>query len=248
MTDLSVPCRLQSVVKLLLLFVFLYPATGFSETLRLDYEGFTVWLDCELQGAVRFEYTVVKDEGNLPRLSSFKRDSDVSEECQQRSSGTYKHSVFSFDRGHLVPANHLDHLPQGIRQSNFMTNILPQARVMNRGAWKLTEEIIECHRDRETLRVIGGVVWGYNPDDDFFLESHNVATPDYFWKVIVGAQRAIAWLVPNSHGAKRSRLDLYLVSIDQLETIIGRTLDVPTQFKELRPETSWTLPAGCDRS
>jgi len=55
-----------------------------------------------------------------------------------------------------------------------MTNILPQALNMNRGAWLQTEEIIECYRDIDELLVIGGVIWGNNPADDFFIESHGV--------------------------------------------------------------------------
>ncbi|HIG39559.1 MAG TPA: hypothetical protein EYQ14_03340, partial [Gammaproteobacteria bacterium] len=39
-----------------------------------------------------------------------------------------------YDRGHLVPANHLDYSKKAIKQSNYMTNILPQAANMNRGA------------------------------------------------------------------------------------------------------------------
>jgi DNA/RNA endonuclease G (NUC1) len=63
-----------------------------------------------------------------------------------------------------------------------MTNILPQATNMNRGAWLLTEEITECYRDIDELLIIGGVLWGNNPNDDFFTESHGVKTPMLFGK------------------------------------------------------------------
>ena len=42
--------------------------------------------------------------------------------------------------------------------------ILPQSANMNRGAWLLTEEIVECYRDIGELLVIGGVVWGDSRD------------------------------------------------------------------------------------
>jgi endonuclease G, mitochondrial len=93
---------------------------------------------------------------------------------------TYKQKGQRYDRGHLVPANHLDYSKVAIRQSNFMTNILPQAANMNRGAWLLTEEITECYRDIDELLIIGGVLWGDNLNDDFFTESHGVKTPDAF--------------------------------------------------------------------
>ena len=31
--------------------------------LRLDYEGFTVWLDCKKRGTVKFRYTAQHDDG-----------------------------------------------------------------------------------------------------------------------------------------------------------------------------------------
>ncbi|MCH7687732.1 MAG: DNA/RNA non-specific endonuclease, partial [Planctomycetes bacterium] len=71
--------------------------------------------------------------GNIGRLHSFKLDKDVPERCQQTSNKTYSHSTEKYDRGHLVPANHLDHLEAGIRESNFMINVLPQARNMGTG-------------------------------------------------------------------------------------------------------------------
>lgn len=69
-----------------------------------------------------------------------------------------------------------------------MTNILPQVAQMNRGAWLLTEEIVEF-RDIDELLVIGGVIWGNNPADDYFILSHGVKTPDAFWKVRDPRQR-----------------------------------------------------------
>ena len=64
---------------------------------------------------------------------------------------------------------------------------------MNRRSWLLTEEIIECVRDETPVHVIGGVFWGHNPHDDFFLESHGVETPDYFWKIIIRDDKNDKW-------------------------------------------------------
>lgn len=46
-------------------------------------------------------------------------------------------------------ANHLDNDETDIEESNYMTNILPQAAGFNQagGAWIETEDIIECGRD-----------------------------------------------------------------------------------------------------
>ena len=86
-------------------------------------------IDCEKRGAVKFRYNVQRDTGNFKRKSKFYIDKSVPKRCQQLSTKSYKHK---HDRGHLVPANHLDYSKKAIKQSNYMTNILPQAANMNR--------------------------------------------------------------------------------------------------------------------
>jgi endonuclease G len=215
----------------------------------LEYLGFTIWLDCEKRGAVKFQYNAQHDTGNEPRAKSFKFDPSVPKECQQTSTAAYGHG---YDRGHQVPANHLDYSPEAINQSNYITNILPQTSQMNRGAWLRTEEIIECYRDIDELLVIGGVVWGNNPNDDYFMQSHHVKTPDAFWKVVIRGngqdERAIAWVVPNSKDATKKRLDSYLVSVDELEKLTGEKIPVADYAKHDKPSASWIIPAGCNRS
>ncbi len=224
-----------------------------GDIMRLDYEGFTVWLDCSKRGAVKFRYNAQRDTGNHKRHGSFFLDPKVPKRCQQYSGKSYKAGKgIKYDRGHLVPANHLDYSKTAIKASNTMTNILPQAANMNRGAWLLTEEIIECYRDIDELLIIGGVIWGNNPADDYFIQSHGVKTPDAFWKVIIRGsgsdERAIAWIVPNSKDAKRKQLDKYLVSIKEIERVTGETIPVADYIKQDKPSGSWVLPRGCDKS
>jgi endonuclease G len=189
--------------------------TRSGNILKLDYPGFTVWLDCTQRGAIKFQYVAQRDSGNAKRYDKFFLDQNVPPECQQTTANAYGHG---YDRGHQVPANHLDASEEAIKATNTMTNILPQVANMNRGAWLQTEEIIECYRDISELLVIGGVIWGNNPADDYFVQSHGVKTPDSFWKVVVRGtgqdDRAIAWIVPNSQEATRKHLDDYLVSVD----------------------------------
>jgi endonuclease G len=224
-------------------------ASAGSNITQLDYEGFTVWLDCARRGPVKFRYNAQHDGGNQARASRFTLDPNVPTECQQTSAAAYGQG---YDRGHQVPANHLDASAVAIKQSNYMTNILPQVAQMNRGAWLLTEEIVECYRDIDELLVIGGVIWGNNPADDYFVQSHGVETPDAFWKVIVrgmGAdQRVIAWIVPNASEATKKNLDRYLVSIEELERITGESIPVADYAKHDKPAASWLIPSGCDKS
>ena len=217
--------------------------------IKVDYTGFTVWLDCRKHGAIKFQYNVQHDIGNLPRTKSFHTDPNIPADCQQFSDKGYNQN---YDRGHLVPANHLDDSKQAIYDTNSMVNILPQAAAMNRGAWQLTEEITECYREIDNLQIIGGVIWGNNPTDDYFIADHGVATPDAFWKVIIRGtsedERVIAWVVPNLNEATLDQLDTYIVSIDELEKMTGETIPVAEYAKHEPAPSSWLIPHGCDKS
>ena len=104
--------------------------TRSHDILKLDYEGFTVWLDCKERAAVKFRYNAQRDTGNVKRYDRFMLDPTVPAACQQLSTQAYGQG---YDRGHQVPANHLDASNVAIKQSNYLTNILPQTAQMNRG-------------------------------------------------------------------------------------------------------------------
>ncbi|MEY3787927.1 MAG: hypothetical protein RLZ75_2134 [Pseudomonadota bacterium] len=216
--------------------------------LELNYPGFTVWLDCTQRGAVKFRYVAQRDSGSFKRYDKFFIDQNVPTVCQQKTANAYGHG---YDRGHQVPANHLDSSEEAIKATNSMTNILPQASNMNRGAWLLTEEIIECYRDISDLLIIGGVIWGNNTEDDYFIETHGVKTPDAYWKVVIRGtgqdERVIAWIVPNTQDATRKNLDQYLVSIDEIERITSEKIPVADYAKHDKPMASWLIPMGCNK-
>jgi endonuclease G len=59
----------------------------------------------------------------------------------------------------------------------------------------------------------------------------------------------IAWIVPNTSDATRSKLDEYLVSIDQIEKDTGEYFQTIYKDEKVIPATtSWKLPPGCDLS
>jgi endonuclease G, mitochondrial len=222
--------------------------TRLNDIVKVGYQGFTVWLDCKERAPVKFSYNAQRDTGNLKRYDHFMLDPDIPTTCQQLSSQPYSRG---YDRGHQVPANHLDAVQEAIKQSNYMTNILPQTSQLNRGAWLLTEEIVECYRDIDELLVMGGVIWGDNAKDDYFMASHGVRTPDYFWKVIIRGigqdERAIAWIMPNIKDATKKHLDEYLVTIEELEKRTGEAVPIADYAKRDKPSASWLVPQGCNK-
>jgi len=228
---------------LTLLLIFLSISVQ-AETLRLDYEGFSIWLDCQSRSAIKFQYNAQRDYGSFKRHRSFYLDPDVSKTCQQLSTQSY---TPGFDRGHLVPANHLDHSKLAIKQSNYMTNVLPMSISLNRGAWYESEKIVECYRDIDELLVIGGAIPGYGTR---FKKSHDIKTPKAFYKIIVRGTandtKTIAWLMPNIAGATRDKLDSYQVSVRELEIKTGENFPIPDYAKDSK-SNPWYIPLGCDR-
>jgi endonuclease G len=244
-------------MKILLLFTLILTSCAsltqvayeLNNVTHIRYHHFEIWNDCNEHGPTKFKYHTKSDTKNLKRLHSFSFDPYQNKNCQQASNKAYGQD---YDRGHMVPANHLDHSKLAITQSNYMTNILPQHKNMNRGAWLQTEVITECYRDIEPLTIIGGPIWGNNKENDLFIESHNVRTPDHFWKIIIRGdpenQKTIQWIIPNTKDATRKNLDSYMVSTNTLLETINDYLPLTHYNRNDKLPTSWIIPMGCDRS
>lgn len=180
-------------------------ASAANPTYRADYEGFTVWLDCKEHAAFKFRYNASHDTGDYPRTDDFRLDPAVPFECQPNSASTFSTKSIAnapaYHRGHLVPANHLDYSEKAVHDLFFMTNIAPMTQALNLGAWVSTEKIIKCYRDQTELLILGGAVWGNTNKaraNDYFVGSHNIRTPEFFWKVVIaGDDTTIAWYIPN---------------------------------------------------
>ena len=223
--------------------------------ITLDHGGFVLRYNCTLHTALRFEYALGHDTGNLPRPSSYSVDPALPSLCGgQSNTASYASVHAGYDRGHLVPVNAMDDNAQALQSANFMSNIVPQLASLNQGLWEATDNVAECYRDVAPLRVYGGVVFTQT-SNDYFLQSHGLPTPDFFWKAIVttdpstGVARAIAWYFPNQPSL--GSVDNYLVSIYELEHLVGSAMvaiPVDASLKADKPNTTWPLPAGCNLS
>ena len=240
-------------MKHLILILLFATFASHAELIRKEYNGFTVWVDCDRGGAQVAYYRATVDTANHGRSSGFKFDTSVPPECQPRSIETYRNNTVPantgyYDIGHLVPANHLDYSKQSVADSFYVTNTLPQQSSFNRyGAWAYTEKLTECYRDMGNLDVWAGVLWGNNSSDDFFLNTHGIATPDYWWKVVIWMETGeyVAWIMPNNKASKAGKINSYLVSIEELANA-GAYLPnfeyvIPPQMISVRPSSSWPV-------
>ncbi|QKW56750.1 DNA/RNA non-specific endonuclease [Stenotrophomonas sp. NA06056] len=230
-----------------------FAGAAHAQVVTLNKGGFVLTYDCSIHSATRYEYTLVADTGSAARPSSFYRDPDLPAGCLgQTSTSSYASVQSGYDRGHLVTSNHMDYDATYIRRANYMTNIVPQVSSFNQGIWVKAENVAECYRDIAPVDVYGGVVYG-DASNDYFLASHGIPTPEFFWKTIItkdpntGTAKAISWIIPNETGL--GSLDSYLVTIADLEELLGASyvaINAPASLKNMLPSTSWPLPSGCD--
>ncbi|GMI19783.1 hypothetical protein TeGR_g2812 [Tetraparma gracilis] len=269
---------------------------------KLSYLFGDVYNSCDVNGPTKFTYTGKCDTGCGDRHGSFKLSPPLAGEtipplCQQKNGDSYPTyckvgdeytqiassaadcagTKISHDRGHQIPANNFDNDEDIIEQTNYMTNILPQAAKMNRGAWLKTEMMVECWRNEAPTTVVGGAVymgdaearvshgqsipaeWEGHDRSDWFDVSHHVKNPTYFWKIIVTAavpgkyenEDHIAFWMPNDDIATSANANDYIVTIDELEAHLS-DWGVPEVFdfpgSDIKYSQVWADPAGCSRA
>ena len=216
----------------------------------LQFKEWTIDYNCEHRGYEYFKYTVGADSGSFERYSPFHQEAKLPKDCRQFSTSTYrlpKTAPISYDRGHGVHQNIWDGSKELMKESNSMANILPQASKLNRrGAWRQTEKLTECWRDKGPVTVYGGVIWGSDSSNDHFKESHGVTTPDYLWKVIEYPDATVqAWLFPNSNAPTLERIDDYLVAPESLERLSGKRFDISRQAAKKASSRTRSMPKYC---
>jgi endonuclease G len=100
------------------------------------------------------------------------------------------------------------------------------------------------------IQVIGGVIYS-DASNDFFVSSHGIKSPDYFWKTLItinssNQTETISWLFPNQNGL--ADLNSYIVSIEELERRVSADLiglDLGSAIKLHKAAKSWELPKNC---
>lgn len=214
----------------------------------LDNVYYSTLYSCEHRGYEHYYYSTRPDTGNVKRQLSFFQDKRLPKHCQQKSTSTYKAtgSAPEFVRGHGAPYNHFDFDNDIAHSTSVLSNIVPHNAVLNRdGLWRFTDKLIECARDNGTVEVYGGVIWGDDTSNDYFVKSHGVTTPDYLYKIIekTNGDRN-AWIMTNNSVPTADNTESYLVSVSSIEKLTGVT------FNELENKNAignpLKLPQFCD--
>ena len=155
--------------------------------------------------------------GAEPRTNEFAPDPALPE-SERASPADYRRS--GYDRGHLAPAADFSTSAEQMRESFYLSNIVPQVGEHNRGVWaRLESHVRRLASTHGTVFVITGPVFDARPP----RIGAGVAVPRALWKVVSDPARgrAVAWLIPNQAGIAEDDWDRYRVPVRQIEAEAG---------------------------
>ena len=186
---------------------------------------------------VAWELTAEEASGSYDQGRQFSRDPDVS--FPKASREDYSNS--GWDKGHMAPHADMKWSLQALTESDYFTNICPQNKVMNAGAWRKIEELTRrtARRHGSVLVVCGPV---FDSADHRHIGPACVHVPDRFFKALAvntaGGWQTVAFLVGNNpqDGSPRR----YAVTVDEAEAIVGRDL-FPTLPEEAEAAFNWNF-------
>lgn len=195
-----------------------------SHGTEIAYQNFNVDFnpDLHIPNYVAWELTREETYGEEPR-GKFIKDYTV-DGCP--SSKDYTNS--GYDRGHMAPAADMKFHKEAMKECFYMTNICPQAKSLNSGAWKKLEEKcrIWAQADSAIIIICGPIL---TPKPNEFIGEIGVAVPKAFFKVICSPYatppRAIGFIMNN--GKVEGGLQAAAVSVDSVEKLTGYDFFAP---------------------
>ncbi len=184
------------------------------------YTGFTVYFnkDTHIPNCTAYELTRQEIQGDVPRAKNFLEDPNL-----EGSATHYDYTYSGYDRGHMVPAGDMKWDEQAMLECFYMTNIVPQKKALNSGAWNKLEQKIRNWAERDSALIIltGPIV---KPEDlANTIGDINVVVPGSLFKIVLTPyttpMRAIAFIYPNEKA--KGGLDKHVVSVDAVEEATG---------------------------
>ena len=176
-------------------------------------------------------------KGAATRCNCFTQDATLPTGYFKASTGNYTGT--GFDRGHLCPSDDRDGSDTDNAATFKMTNISPQAPILNQQIWGNLEDYCRklINQGNELYIVAGGYGQGGSGSgggSTNTIASGAINVPSHFWKVIlvlpVGSNdstrahyntRTIAVDMPNIQGVNAHTWDYYRVPVDSIEARTG---------------------------
>lgn len=186
-------------------------------------------------------YSLTKEHlalANLERKGSFVKDPLLNSD--QAKSNDY--SASGFDKGHLVPCEDMSFSETAMRETFYYSNCAPQTTELNRGEWKMLEELSRnWGKEYGEVIVISGPVFemnlktmGADPEKN---GAGKIPIPNLFYKIIIRHQdqtyKAISFILPNVT-TPINGLQNYICNVDSVEKLTGLDFfsDLPDNLEE----------------
>lgn len=236
------------------------------KSVKCIYKGYTAHFnpDLHIPNVVIYELTGTEAEGALPRYKNFMTD-DTVPGCATPQDYSYS----GFDRGHMAPAADMKWDEDAMRESFYMTNICPQVKALNTGAWNKLEGRVREWAKRDSVLIVATgpiikalAVTRYDDSVDDVADvsvaskaasqsggairtigDSKVAVPEQFFKIVLASHtkpmRAIAFIYDNAKAT--GSLESHAVSVDVVEEATG--IDF---FSSLPDDVEDVLESQCD--
>ena len=185
----------------------------------IEHTGYSLSFNDEYKLANWVAYDLTREEtrGTSERTNNFIPDPLVPTGIA--SDEDYQNS--GYDRGHLAPAADMAWSPAAMAESFYSSNMSPQNQGFNRGIWKKLELLVRKWAEQyESVYIVTGPVLTADLPK---IGIHNVAVPNYFFKVILDytepGLKGIGFIVANEKS--REPLQDYAITIDSVERVTG---------------------------
>ncbi|MCS6905709.1 MAG: DNA/RNA non-specific endonuclease [Bacteroidia bacterium] len=173
--------------------------------------------------------------GTTDRQDNFRPDPDLPSGCLQVTTHMYTSS--GFDRGHLCPSADRTATLEDNSATFLMTNIVPQAPQLNRGAWEQFESYCRSlARQGNELYIYAGVYGEGGTGSNGYrtkISNNRISVPSRFYKIVLvlsegdndikritANTRVIAIDMPNEQ-IESLKWHTYRVCVDQIEAATG---------------------------
>jgi endonuclease G len=200
----------------------------------IEHKNFSLCYAEEHEQASWASYVLTKSEteGSQKRTNDFRIDPLVS--TVSATKADYKAS--GFDRGHLAPAADMAFSLEAMSESFYLSNMSPQNASFNRGIWKrLESQVREWASIEDSIIVITGPILRPGLEK---IPNSKVSIPQKYFKALFDLtppHKAIAFVL-NNEGSKKE-LEEFVVSVDELESLLEKDLFPKNGNKEIEQET-----------
>ena len=137
---------------------------------------------------------------------------------------TYDYKGSGYDRGHMCPSADMKWSPAAQHDCFYMSNICPQNRRLNSGAWsKLENACRRWAKSEGNIYIVCGPVFDKQRKQLTIGRDLRVRVPNGFFKVVLstrkGHEKAIGFYYSNRDS--HQTMNAAAMSVDQVERLTG---------------------------